>query len=78
MAKILLADDDESMRTLVEHIVREMGHDFVAVTDGMAVFDAYAETLPDLLIVDIMMPGSTGSTCVRPCGRGTFPSRSSS
>ena len=60
MAKILLADDDESMRTLVEHIVREMGHDFVAVTDGMAVFDAYAETLPDLLIVDIMMPRLNG------------------
>ena len=58
--KILLADDDEGMRTLVEHIITEAGHEPVSAVDGLEALRLFEEERPDLLILDVMMPGLNG------------------
>ncbi|MCL1847333.1 MAG: response regulator transcription factor [Coriobacteriia bacterium] len=66
--KILLADDDEGMRTLVEHIVLDDGHEFLVAKDGNQAIEVYEKEHPDLLILDVMMPGLNGfevTECLR-------------
>jgi two-component system response regulator VicR len=58
--RIMLADDDAGMQTLVSHIVREMGHAFLCVGDGEEALGVYEQEKPDLLILDVMMPRLNG------------------
>jgi two-component system response regulator VicR len=60
MMKILFADDDEGMRTLVEHIVLDAGHEFVCAEDGAEALALAESGRPDLLILDVMMPQLNG------------------
>jgi two-component system response regulator VicR len=60
MAKILLADDEPSIQTLVRHIIEDGGYEHLAVTDGASVFDVVREQQPDLIILDVMMPRLDG------------------
>lgn len=57
---IMLADDDEGMQTLVGHIVREEGYDFVCASDGLEALELYEHERPDLLLLDVMMPKMNG------------------
>jgi two-component system response regulator VicR len=56
----MLADDERSMRVLVERVVSDGGYEFCSVDNGQAVFDALASENPDLLLLDVMMPGLDG------------------
>jgi two-component system response regulator VicR len=56
----MLADDDAGMQTLVGHIVREAGHEFLCATDGEEALTLYEREQPDLLILDVMMPKLNG------------------
>ena len=58
--KIMLADDEQGIRILVEHIVTEAGYDFCCATDGVQALALVEEENPDLLILDIMMPKKNG------------------
>lgn len=58
--KVLVADDNRDNVELVKDIVTVMGHDVLSASDGpMALAKAQAE-LPDLVILDVNMPGMTG------------------
>lgn len=65
MARILVADDDVDIRELVEFKLATMGHEIVTVGDGSAAVETCREQLPDLAVLDIMMPGLTGLEAVR-------------
>lgn len=58
--KILLADDEQSMRTLVECIVTDEGYGFCVACDGVEALEVFEEEKPDLLILDVMMPHMDG------------------
>lgn len=58
--KIMLADDEESIRIVVEHIVTEEGHDFCYASDGMEAMAVFEAEQPDLVILDVMMPKLNG------------------
>lgn len=75
MAKILVADDNENIRTLVDHIVTEAGYECICAEDGIAAISAVIADKPDLLVLDIMMPGMDGfSVCTELRKRGeTLP-----
>ena len=60
MARILLAEDDQSMREFLARALERSGHDVTAVPDGLAALDAVNERAYDLLIADIVMPGIDG------------------
>ncbi len=58
MARILLAEDEDSLRTLVERALRQDGHDVVPASDGAAALDRLVRDKGhfDLLLTDIRMP----------------------
>lgn len=73
--KILLVDDDESLNKLVHQYLEGQGFDVSVETDGNAAESRIIELNPDLVILDIMLPGSDGlSICrkVRPHYEGSI------
>lgn len=66
---ILLVDDDESLNRLVHQYLTNQGLGVRIVTDGEQAIEQILSTNPDLVILDIMLPGADGlSVCraVRP------------
>jgi two-component system response regulator FlrC len=58
--RVLVAEDDPSMRELLARILTEAGHEVVAVADGMAAIARLAEPFA-LVLTDIRMPGASGT-----------------
>ena len=58
--KIMLADDEPRMHTLVARIANDAGYDFVGAEDGARALNVYEREKPDLVILDVMMPGLDG------------------
>ena len=60
MTKIMLVDDDESMRLLIEQIVRRDGYDFCCAGCGEEGLSMLRAERPDFLILDVMLPDTNG------------------
>jgi len=61
MAKILLAEDDHSMRKFLEMALRKAGHQVASAEDGLKALAAFNHDKSyDLLLADIVMPGMDG------------------
>ena len=65
-AKIMLVDDDESLHVLIRRIAGEAGYEFCSATCGEEGLAVLAAEKPDLLLLDVMMPGMNGfDVCLR-------------
>lgn len=62
---ILVVDDDAALRSLLTRYLSENGYAVTAVADGAAMREALAERRPDLVILDLMLPGDDGFTLAR-------------
>jgi two-component system cell cycle response regulator CpdR len=60
MARILLAEDDESMRNFLALNLARAGHEVEAYGDGDTAWEALQSEPFDLLLTDIVMPGVDG------------------
>ena len=60
MARILVVDDDPSVRALVRDVLELEGHVVQLVEDGYAALRAVAAERPDCVVLDVMMPGMDG------------------
>ena len=60
MARILIVDDEETIRKLLSGSIQKKGHEVVAVEDGYRACDVYSTFLPEVIISDIKMPRMTG------------------
>lgn len=58
--KILVADDNPSNVELLKDVLRVSGYQILSATDGTAALEMVREQLPDLVILDINMPGMSG------------------
>lgn len=65
MARIVIADDDADIRELVVFKLRHAGHEVLPVADGTAAVEACLADKPDLVILDVMMPGMSGLEAAR-------------
>ena len=65
MSRIIFADDDELIREVVRSVLSREGHVVGVVTDGNAAVRATVLKVPDLVIMDVMMPGLGGVEAVR-------------
>ncbi|AWS40761.1 response regulator transcription factor [Streptosporangium sp. 'caverna'] len=59
-AYVLVAEDDLKQAELVRRYLEREGHTVVAVHDGRSALDAVRRRLPDLLVLDVMMPKVDG------------------
>jgi PAS domain S-box-containing protein len=57
--RVLLADDNADMRDYVRRLL-ERDYDVVAVSDGQEALDSIRESVPDLVLTDVMMPSVDG------------------
>jgi two-component system response regulator MprA len=63
--KVLVADDDRAIRTSLVRALELEGYSVVAVPDGASALDAARTEPPDVLVLDVMMPGVDGLTVCR-------------
>ncbi len=59
-AKILVADDDALQRQLYTDMIKEIGHECLTVENGTEALEKTKDFRPDLIIVDVVMPGLDG------------------
>ena len=60
MANILIIDDDKTMTELLKTLLKMEGHTPTAVNDSTKAIDVAATVNPDLITLDLMMPGLSG------------------
>ena len=72
---ILYADDNEDMRHLVRTLLSAAGHETGLVPDGGAALASLAAREPDLLILDVAMPGLSGFDVCRLVKSNPFTAR---
>lgn len=60
MKKILIAEDNDDLRELMEDYLSENGFDVCAKEDGMAAWEIFQEEHFDLVLLDVMMPYMDG------------------
>jgi CheY-like chemotaxis protein len=64
-ATILVADNDEDILTLVALRLERLGHEVVLARDGAEALERAKRELPDLCVLDVMMPRLTGYEVTR-------------
>lgn len=67
MFRILLAEDEEAMRTYLQRALENAGYEVVAVDRGTAALPLLAREKFDLLLSDIVMPEMDGIELARHC-----------
>ncbi|MDT5037405.1 MAG: two-component system, OmpR family, phosphate regulon response regulator PhoB [Micromonosporaceae bacterium] len=60
MTAILIADDDPDIRDLVSFKLEQAGFEVTAVDNGLAALASARESPPDMIVLDVMMPGMSG------------------
>ncbi len=65
MAKILIAEDEQDIRTLIQFTLQFAGHDVVAFKDGQEALENAEQERPDLIMMDVRMPRMDGYTACR-------------
>ncbi len=60
MAKILVVDDEETIRKLLTSAIQRQGHEVVCVEDGYRACDVFSVLQPTVIVSDIKMPRMTG------------------
>src|SRR5919201_895068 len=62
---VLLVDDDASIRRMLERTLVAEGYDVAAVADGGAALAAVERSVPDVIVLDVAMPGLDGLSVTR-------------
>jgi DNA-binding response OmpR family regulator len=60
MAKVLVVDDEPNIREVVGLYLKRDGHAVVSASDGDEALRLYQQTHPDLVVLDLMLPGLSG------------------
>ncbi|WP_029068207.1 response regulator transcription factor [Jonesia quinghaiensis] len=74
MTRILVVEDEESYREPLTYQLTREGYDVVAVATGTEALSAYDDQRPDLVLLDLMLPGLSGTEVCRELrNRGNVP-----
>ena len=58
--KILVVDDDDALREMVGLVLSSSGYQPIFASDGLSAVEIFRESNPDLVLLDIMLPGQSG------------------
>ena len=61
MAKILIIEDQESLGVLYQRVLGSLGHEVTVTQNGLDGIAVAKKTKPDLVFLDIMLPGMKGA-----------------
>jgi CheY-like chemotaxis protein len=59
-AKLLVVDDEESIRISLSHILAQFGYEVRSAEDGFTALTEIRKEIPDILVCDLNMPGMSG------------------
>ena len=65
MARILIVDDSPSQLMGIRRIVEKLGHEALTAEDGAAGVEAAKRELPDMILMDVVMPNLNGFQATR-------------
>ena len=65
MSKILVIDDEQSIRDLLDRLLRRKGYDVVLAESGRKGLELFRRERPDVLVLDLKMPEMDGPTVLR-------------
>jgi two-component system OmpR family response regulator len=65
ISTILIVDDDRDIRTLLADYLETNGYRAACAADGVAMWKALGEARPDLVVLDLNLPGDDGLTLCR-------------
>jgi CheY-like chemotaxis protein len=60
MAKILVIDDEQGIRDLLDTLLRRKGYDVVLAASGQRGLEIFRRERPDVIVLDLKMPGMDG------------------
>ena len=63
--RILVVDDEANIRRIVTSYLRAEGYEVTEASDGAAALTAFDRSTPDLILLDVMMPGKDGIEVLR-------------
>jgi twitching motility two-component system response regulator PilH len=69
MARILIVDDSPSQLMGIRRIVEKLGHEALTAEDGAAGVELAKKELPDLILMDVVMPNLNGFQATRSISR---------
>jgi DNA-binding response OmpR family regulator len=73
MQTILIADDDPTIVLSLRFLLEQAGYRVLVANDGQAALDALRSEVPDLILLDVMMPRLSGyDVCQRVRESGTW------
>ena len=58
--EIYIADDDQNIRLAIRTFLESEGYNVKDFADGISLLEAFQEHCPDLIVLDIIMPGMDG------------------
>jgi len=65
MAKVLVIDDEQGIRALLDTLLRRKGYDVIVAESGEKGLECLRRERPDVLVLDLKMPGMDGLTVLR-------------
>lgn len=69
MARILIVDDSPSQLMGIRRIVEKLGHEALTAEDGAAGVEVAKREVPDLILMDVVMPNLNGFQATRSINR---------
>ena len=65
MTSVLVADDDRDIRELISFKLQAAGYDVLTASDGDEALAQVIALRPDIAVLDVMMPGKSGTEVLR-------------
>ena len=69
MAKVLVVDDSATYRLRLRLMLAKLGHEVVTASDGAEALELAGDEQPDIVLMDVVMPGMNGYEATRALGR---------
>ena len=65
MAKVPVIEDEANIRTLTEMLLKRLGHEVLLADNGWKGLELYRREHPDVIVLDLIMPGMDGIEVLR-------------
>jgi CheY-like chemotaxis protein len=65
VAKVLVIEDEANIRTLTEMLLKLLGHEVLLADNGWKGLELYRREHPDVIVLDLIMPGMDGIEVLR-------------